>query len=269
MDFDPLTFGFGTPYQAQLDFFRQKLNLPSERWDTITRQAHDKAFIVAGVQNADLLQDLRNAVDKAIAEGRGLEAFRKDFKSIMQKNGWVNFTGAGSDDGIAWRTKVIYDTNLRTSYAAGVYKDLTDPEYLKLRPNWKYVHNDTVQHPRPLHLSWDGTVLPHDHPFWKTHFAPNGWGCQCRIEPARANEAITGPPKGWNMIDPKTGAPFGIDKGFDYAPGANIHASFESIIADKQVKLDAPIANAMLQFIKANVLTESVVFLQFLDDLLS
>lgn len=215
-------FGFNTPFKEQLDFFRQKLNLPTERWDDIVKSAHDKAFIVAGAANADMLQDFRAAIDKAIAQGTGLEQFRKDFKAIVAKYGWTNYTGSGSAEGIAWRTKVIYQTNMSTSYAAGRYKQLTDPEYLKLRPNWKYVHNDSVMHPRPLHLSWDGIVLPHDHPFWLTHFGPNGWGCECRVVPARGGEAIKQPPHGWDSIDPKTGAPVGIDKGFDYAPGASL-----------------------------------------------
>ncbi|MDE2442099.1 MAG: head morphogenesis protein, partial [Betaproteobacteria bacterium] len=64
-------FGFGTPFAEQLDFFRAKLNLPTDRWDDIQRAAHDRAFIVAGAGEADLLADLRAAVDKAIAEGGG------------------------------------------------------------------------------------------------------------------------------------------------------------------------------------------------------
>ena len=35
------------------------------------------------------------------------------------------------------------------------------------------------------------------------------------------------PPQGWNAIDPKTGAPVGIDKGFDYAPGATWHPNLD------------------------------------------
>jgi uncharacterized protein with gpF-like domain len=29
---------------------------------------------------------------------------------------------------------------------------------------------------RPMHAAWHNTVLPFDHPFWKTHYPPNGWG---------------------------------------------------------------------------------------------
>ena len=85
--------GFKQPFQAQLDFFRAKLNLPTERWDDIMRSAHDRAFIVAGAAKADLLQDLRQAVDDVIAKGGSIGAFRKDFAAIVARHGWTGWTG--------------------------------------------------------------------------------------------------------------------------------------------------------------------------------
>ena len=61
-----MKFGFNTPFAEQLDFFRRKLNLPSERWDDIQKAAHDRAFIVAGAMKADLVEDLRESIDKAM-----------------------------------------------------------------------------------------------------------------------------------------------------------------------------------------------------------
>lgn len=244
-------FGFGTPFYEQLEFFRQKLNLPTQRWDDIKRAAHDRAFIVAGAGTADLLDDLQQAVFSRMADGRGLEAFRKDFRRIVATHGWHGWKGEGSAAGEAWRTKVIYQTNMATSYAAGRYKQLTDPDFLKLRPWWRYVHADGVIHPRPLHEEWGAIrlTLRHDDPFWDTHFPPNGWGCGCRVTPVDAPDPgdATAPPEGWDQIDPKTGAQVGIDKGFDYAPGANADTSLADLIAQKLIKLDAPIGAAMAQ----------------------
>jgi hypothetical protein len=239
-------FGFGTPFAEQIAFLRAKLNLPTERWDDITRAAHDRAFIVAGAAKADLLTDLRGAVDQAV-QGGSLGQFRKDFDRIVATRGWTGWTGEGSAAGVAWRTKVIYQTNLLTSHAAGRYRQLTDPDTLDSHPYWQYVHSDSVLHPRPLHQSWDGLTLRHDHPFWAEHFPPNGWGCRCRIR-ARARplaDAATAPPAGWDDIDPKTGAPAGIDKGFDYAPGASATRPLQELINDKLIKLDAPIGAQM------------------------
>jgi hypothetical protein len=252
-------FGFNTPFYEQLEFLRKKLNLPTERWDDIKKSAHDVAFMVAGAKNADLVQDMHNAINKAAEQGRGLEDFRRDFKRIVQQRGWVDYTGAGSEAGIAWRTRIIYNTNMRTSYMAGRYKQLTDPEYLKLRPNWKYVHNDSVQHPRPLHLSWNGTVLPHDHPFWKTHFPQNGWLCECDVLPARAGEKITPPPKDWDTIDPKTGEPVGIDKGFGYAPGASTELPIRQFVQDKLITYAPAITKALSRDINKYIDAETDV----------
>lgn len=242
-------FGFNTPFAEQLAFFRQKLNLPTERWDDIKRAAHDRGFIVAGAAKADLLTDLRAAMDKAIVKGMGMEEFRKDFRKTVEKTGWTGWTGEGTKGGEAWRTRVIYQTNMATSYAAGRWRQLNEPDMLSLRPFWRYIHNDSQMHPRPLHLRW-GTMrltLRHDHPFWKTHFPPNGWGCECRVKAVRGPEAgdSTAPPDGWDSIDPKTGAPVGIDKGFDYAPGANAQMPLRQMVQDKLVSYPPAITKAL------------------------
>lgn len=241
-------FGFGTPFEEQLTFFRRKLNLPTERWDDITRAAHDRAFIVAGAAKADLLQDLRGAVDGSIAGG-SLGQFRQQFKAIVAKHGWTGWRGEGSAKGVAWRTRIIHQTNMATSYAAGRRAQMTEPEFAAERPFWRYVHADGVLHPRPHHLAWHNLVLPKVHPFWDTHFAPNGWGCRCEVWPVKGPRAgdETEPPAGWQETDPKTGAPVGIDRGFDYAPGANAATPLQSLVDRKLIDLSAPIGAAMAQ----------------------
>ena len=233
---------FGRSFAEQVAFFRQKTNLPSERWDDIWKEAHDHGFIVAGAAKADLLADLRGAVDAAIAKGTGLAQFRKDFDAIVARHGWTGWTGEGSQGGVAWRTRVIWQTNISTSYAAGRWQQLTDPEFLQFRPYWRYHHADGLLYPRPLHVAWNGRVLPHDHPFWSTHFPPNGWGCHCWVSSASEKDyqaAVAAgraePPAGWDEISDKTGAPVGIDKGFDYAPGKSIADELRAQIAGKTI----------------------------------
>jgi len=243
---------FNQPFAEQLDFFRKKLNLPTEAWDDIERMAHDRAFIVAGAQGADLLEDLRGAVDEAVERGTGLGAFRKNFKRIVAEHGWTGWTGEGTPGGEAWRTKVIYQTNMATSYAAGRWKQLNDPELLKVLPYWQYHHSDSVTTPRPLHVSWDGLTLPPNHIFWKTHFPINDFGCQCwvtAVSKAAYMKAVASgkgqPPQGWDAIDPKTGAPVGIGKGFDYAPGANTDTSMRQFVQDKLISYPPAITGAL------------------------
>ena len=91
---------------------------------------HARAFAVAGAMKADLLADLREAVQRAVEAGITLDEFRKDFWAAVRVHGWHGWTGEGTDGGEAWRTRVIYTTNIRKSYSAGRYAQLTDPDFV-------------------------------------------------------------------------------------------------------------------------------------------
>jgi hypothetical protein len=215
------------PFSEQIAFFRRKLNLPTNAWTDIWQSEHDHAFVVAGANRDDLLADFRAAVDRAIVEGATLEQFRKEFDRIVEKYGW-SYNGSRN-----WRSRVIYETNLRTSYAAGRYAQLQ--ELKRVRPYWEYVHSDAVEHPRPLHLAWNGLVLDADDPWWEAHFPPGGWGCQCTVQGLNARDLKrkgkdgpdTAPPTVMETVtvgkrgpSPRTvQTPEGIDPGFGYTPG--------------------------------------------------
>jgi hypothetical protein len=218
----------GFPFQEQIDFFRRKIAVDTRTWTDLWQSAHVHGFMVAGATRDDVLTDLQRAVEKAIVKGATLEGFRKDFDAAVARTGWT-YTGQGSDAGRAWRTAVIYRTNLTTSYAAGRHAQMTDPAFLAHSPWWRYIHTH-VAHPRPVHLSWHGTVLRHDHPWWGIAYPPNGWGCQCRVEALsdREVEALGGPsaaapemktyewsPKGRGVT---ITVPVGIDPGWAYNP---------------------------------------------------
>ena len=64
------------PFREQVDFFRGKLSLPSRTWTTLWQEQHDVAFVVAGATKDALVNDLRAAVDSAIADGTTLKTFR-------------------------------------------------------------------------------------------------------------------------------------------------------------------------------------------------
>ena len=219
------TSAYGSlPFAEQAEFFRRKLNVPTDGWTDIYTREHDWAFVVAGANRDAIVADFRAAVEKAIEGGATLDEFRKDFDRIVATHGW-DYNG-----GRNWRSKIIYDTNLATSYAAGRW------EQLQGAPYWQYKHADWVQHPREDHLAWDGLVLARDDPWWYTHFPPNGWRCQCSVRGLWPRDLQrlgktgpdTAPDVQWeertigqrNPNGPRTvRVPAGIDPGFEYAPG--------------------------------------------------
>jgi len=221
------------PFDEQVEFLRRKLGvlLPTRTWRDVLRDAHDRAFVVAGAAAANLLADLADAVQQAITDGWSIERFRERFREIVARRGWHGWTGEETEAGRAWRTRVIYTTNMRASYAAGRYAQLQD------FPVWVYRHSG-AEHPRLQHLAWDGLTLPANHPFWRTHYPPNGWGCGCRVAGSRTREGARrlggdpdydAPPPGWDVPDPETGLLPGLQEGWDYAPGASLQALRDAV----------------------------------------
>ena len=220
------TEALSLPPSAAIRYFRDKLDVPTERWTDLWKDAHVRAFSVAGATSAALLTDLRGAVLKGLEQGTTLQEFRQDFDAIVDKHGWAH-TGTR-----ARRARLIYQTNLNMALAAGRYAEMTEPATLALYPYWQYVHSGS-RHPRLQHLAWNGMILRADDAFWATHYPPNGWHCGCQVRVVSEGDmrrmGRTGPDpspqisyRGWR--NPRTGqverVPVGIDPGFDYNPGA-------------------------------------------------
>ncbi|AJF00075.1 PBECR2 nuclease fold domain-containing protein [Pandoraea apista] len=218
------------PFSEAIDYFRSKTRLPSSGWTDLWQEQHSHAFVVAGAAHDGLVEDFYNAIRQAQEKGTGYPAFRAQFDEIVAKYGWAHNGAPG------WRSKIIYDTNIRQAYNAGRWKQMMDVAHL--RPFLQYQHTST-EHPRLQHLAWDGLILPATDPWWNTHMPQNGWRCQCRVHSLSRVEAQrqwesqgkTGPdeapPIEWEErvvgaqgSAPRTvRVPKGIDPGFAYNPG--------------------------------------------------
>lgn len=158
------------PFVEAISFFKEKVALPSATWRDLWEGMHARAFTVAGAMRDDLLAGLREAVQKAIEKGTTLAEFRRDFDRIVAETGW-SYRGRRGP-----RTATIFNTNIRTAYAAGRWQqsDRVKAELPFLR--YGAILDSRV---RPQHRAWHGTILPVDDPWWQTHYPPNGWGCRC------------------------------------------------------------------------------------------
>ncbi|TSD86013.1 hypothetical protein FFK22_024655 [Mycobacterium sp. KBS0706] len=209
-----------------IDHFRSKTNLPTNSWSDLMHQAHARAFSVAGATSASLLADFRQALDQAIASGGTLETFRADFDRIVAQHGW-SYHGSRN-----WRSRVIFETNTRMAYSSGRWQQA---QRLKAtRPYARYVDVHDAR-TRPEHYAWHDIVLPIDHPWWKTHWPPNGWNCRCHAQSLSERDLkrfglkVTVDPPEIEMEPREVRAPDGsteiiwtpkgIDTGFGYNPG--------------------------------------------------
>lgn len=211
------------PHKEAIAHFRQKLKIPSLTWDSFLKEWHAKAFTVAGASKMDLLNDLHESVADAIEHGSTITDFRRRFDDVVARHGW-SYRGARG-----WRTRVIFDTNLRTAYAAGRWQQIQRVK--KARP-WMIYKTVGDARVRQQHRNWQDLALSVDDPWWDTHYPPNGWGCRCSvitasdaqlkrwgIEPGKAPSISTTP-----RVNTRTGldygdVPEGIDPGWDYNVG--------------------------------------------------
>lgn len=169
-------------YKEAVDYFRQKINLPTKRWNDLEGAMHTRAFTVAGAMRDDILCDFRKAVDAAITNGESLESFRDRFNSIAEK--WratdSDFDKKMNKAGYAaWRSKVIYQTNMLTCAAAAQERQARAMPDVFTHAKYVCMMMDTS---REEHKHWNGVVLPLEDPWWEKHSPPNGFGCLCEKE---------------------------------------------------------------------------------------
>jgi uncharacterized protein with gpF-like domain len=227
---------FRQPFDEMLEALRLRLQnlIPTASWNDLWANEHDRGFMVAGAMEADLLSDLAGAVEGFITEGQSIDAFRQQFDEIVERYGW-DYTGPRD-----WRTRVIYQTNTATSYAAGRLAQLNDPELQAVAPFWMYRHGGSAD-PRPQHLAFDGLVMPANDPWWSTHYPPNGWGCSCYVIAVSREMALR---LGGRFETPPEDQPGDIDEGWDYMPGRSVQEEIRSTVDEKARSLPPTIGQA-------------------------
>lgn len=231
----PADYG-SQPFKEAIDFFNQKMPLPTNGWADVYGQQHDHALMVAGANRTAIVTGFANAVQAAIEGGETLADFRKRFDDIVRREGW-DYHGSRN-----WRSRLIYETNIRQAYNAGREAQMADPAFQERFPYMEYRHSGAENY-RPLHKAWDRLVLRADHPWWDVHSPSNGYGCKCKKFP-RSNRwmqrhgrtADSAPPDNFNeFLDKRTGevkkVPAGIDPGFEYRPGQSWlrHATYTEV----------------------------------------
>ncbi len=224
------------PVEA-IERFRSKGYHVGFDWQDTDAVKHARSFTAAKVMKLDILADLREAVDEAIAKGQTFDHFRNRLEPLLKKKGWWGrqrmtdpVTGESRivQLGSPHRLRTIFDTNIRMSYAQGRWKRIE--ELKEQMPYLRYVSVQDIR-TRPDHAAWHGTVLPVDHPFWQTHYPPNGWRCRCIVQQLdeddleRYGYEVSPDPKirTRELINKRTGevqrVPFGIDPGFAHNVG--------------------------------------------------
>ena len=69
-------------------YFKKKNNIFTWDWYELWQDAHKKTFTVAKVMQEKILNDIRDALDKALADGQTFRDFSNELKAIDEKYCW-------------------------------------------------------------------------------------------------------------------------------------------------------------------------------------
>jgi SPP1 gp7 family putative phage head morphogenesis protein len=175
-----LVYALQLPPEKAIDYFKSKGFVFSWDWEEIWQDAHSRAFTVAKALRLDVLQTIRDELQKAFDEGMMLRDFQKDLEPKLKALGWWGKQTIGDETGATtvqlgspWRLQTIYDTNMSTSYMSGRWKEFI--ENTDDRPWFQYVAVMDSR-TRPSHRALNGKVFRYDDPFWDSFWPPNDWG---------------------------------------------------------------------------------------------
>jgi SPP1 gp7 family putative phage head morphogenesis protein len=191
--------------EEAIAWFGERLAMTRDELAIVADEIAKRAFFVSGVTQLDIVTQAWEAFDAALKNGTTLEQFKADVGDELER-AWQ-----GSVHAPAWRLETIFRTNTQSAYVAGRYKQATDPEVIADRPWWRFdaVLDDRVT---TTCLKCNGTVLPADSSWWKSHLPPLHFNCRSHfiaLTPTQAKEL------GITKRPPKVDA----DQGFGAAPG--------------------------------------------------
>lgn len=159
-------------FEEAVEYFRRRIPVTAKVFYSIAYDYRVLAFTVSGYSKLQILRRFYEELLAALEQGNTLAEFRANMNSFLEREGYEGVT--------PYQAENIFRTNIQTAYNVGHYKQMTDPEVMKLRPYWQYdAVNDSRT--RPSHLAMDGRVFPADSPVWDTWFPPNGFKCRCTV----------------------------------------------------------------------------------------
>lgn len=229
------------PHKEAIEYFRSKGYAPQlQRFSYLDhwREEHARNFVVAKGMRDDVLQVLREGLDRALSEGRTLKQFQDEVTPLLQKAGWWGesimtdpLTGQAETVklGSLRRLRTIYQANMSTAHAAGHWARIQRTK--KAFPYLQYVQ---IERPskRHDHERFHDKIWRVDDPIWQKIYPPNGYFCGCYVIQRtegwmKRNGREVSPSIDLDEIpwtNKRTGevfdVPHGITPGFDNNPGA-------------------------------------------------
>ena len=167
------------PMESVARSFAGKAALTSRDFNLLKAESRARAFRMAGVNKASLIQSAQNEIRKALRDGVSYRDLQNRLVKIFGQEG-VEALPTN-------HLRIIMRQNMLTAYGVARKRFLEQPAVIKRLPFWEYltVADGGV---RPDHKALHGKVFRADDPVWKRIYPPWDWGCRCSIRALDGDE---------------------------------------------------------------------------------
>lgn len=164
-----------TSYDAAKKILKEKPVMSRSAFDRLAPEVKPYAFCISGVENAQMLQDIRDiCADVAkTPHSRNWDDAKKEIAERLSS--LPNF----DDNKANRRAELLLRTHGYEALRVGQWE--LAQEMKSILPYFKYLCTQDGK-TRTSHRALHGLVLPVDHPFWDKHMPPGwDWGCRCQV----------------------------------------------------------------------------------------
>lgn len=159
--------------------FRRRVVMTPAAVRAMHVKGRQQAFWIAGAAQLNIVQEVVDQLDNAMAKGLPFSAFKKKMGETLAR-AWGKANPA--------RVETIARNAIQRAYNVGRVRQMDEPAVKAFRP---YRMFDAVLDSRTSTICkrLDQTILPADDPFWASHVPPLHHRCRSGIRSLRASEA--------------------------------------------------------------------------------
>jgi SPP1 gp7 family putative phage head morphogenesis protein len=169
------------PHEEARRFIAGKTPTSRAVFDRMLPELRGRAFVVSGIEDANLLQRFRDRIAD-LPQGGDWDAIRQEIAEDLVPF-FVDPQAGGEEmqkqiEAAHRRAELLVRTHGFQAYAATRYRDQMANR--DIHPWWQYKAFGDGR-VRETHQALDGLVFPAGHDFWKDHYPPWDWGCRCIV----------------------------------------------------------------------------------------
>ncbi len=195
------------PHEQAAELIKGKPAVTRKVFDRLLPEARARAFTVGGIEDANTLQSLRDAIAE-LPRGAAWEDVKEQV--IEGLTPWLG-------DAAEKRAELLLRMHGFQAYQAARHEVMVSEEGRAAHGYWMYLTMGD-ENVRDSHAALNGLILPAEHPFWRDHYPPWDYNCRCQVVPVSDEDYAEAQAAGRVAGQPGANEPAARARGFVLSP---------------------------------------------------